>query len=190
MRPARLLIPLGVWVLGLPWAARGQTPDSLEARAAADRAALARDDRATRLWVGGWAGFFTTAAALRGSAAVQAGDTADGRIAAVNAGGCSLGLGGLLINAVRPGVELPPPDASPLEVRLALVAQAERASTARGWFGHTASAAVAVGTSLYFWLGLERPGMAMVNLPVSLLIGELQIATVPTHSLDRLEAEP
>jgi hypothetical protein len=151
-----------------------------------DRAALERDDRDTRLWFWGWMGFYTGGAALEGTLAGLADDRGDRRQALVSAAGCTLGIGGLLIGSVWPGVDLPPPDAPPLEIRRALEAQADREAAAFGWFGHTANALVGIGGSLYLWLGMHRPGMALINLPVSIGVGELQIFTTPTHSRDRV----
>lgn len=156
---------------------------------ALDRAALERDDRDTRLWFWGWTAFYTGGAALEGALAWRADTRADRQQAALSAGGCVLGIGGLLIGEVWPGVDLPPPDAPALDVRRALVAQAEREEAAFGWFGHTANALVGIGGSLYLWLGLNRPGAALFNLPLSIGVGEAQIWTTPTHSLDRLRAD-
>ncbi len=176
------------WILAVCALARpGLAQEALALDAAAlDRAALERDDRDTRLWFWGWMGFYTGGVALESTLAAMADTRGDRMQAVVSATGCGLGIGGLLIGSVWPGVDVPPPDAPPLDVRRALEAQADREAAAYGWFGHTANALVGIGGSLYLWLGLNRPGMALINLPVSIGVGELQIWTTPTHSLDRV----
>ncbi len=159
------------------------------------RDALRTDDRDTRLWYWGWGGVFVLSGAYDGYMLHDAwdgrGDEAqkDRREAAADLGCSTLGIVGLLIGDVGPGVDVPYETLDETHLRLAVAEQARREADNRGWFAHVANAVVGLSTSLYFWRGLGRPGTALLNLGLSIGTGEVQIWTTPTHSLELWERE-
>ena len=145
--------------------------------------ALASDQKWTPYWFWGWGGTFAASGVVQltlEGLAEERGPRVDAATGAVSSW---LGVIGLGIGQLQPEVTIP--DAEDMTLMLRSVrAQARREAAARGWVSHVLCAAVAVGSGLYLWLGEDRPVHAAINFGLNLGVGEAQIWTVPTASLD------
>ena len=176
-------------VLLLPQATSAQTPAERLDRLTR---VLDADERHVQLWWYGWLGVYGLAAGAQTGVAAFGRDRELVVTSGLGATSAFLGIGGLALSPVQPQHRWPPLADAPLELQVR-AAEAELADRARrerqvgGWLDHTLCAVVAAGAAAYLWLHEDRPGMAAAVGAMNLVVGEVQLWTVPTVAARALE---
>lgn len=157
------------------------------------KAALEQDERHVQLWWWGWTGIFAGAGGVQTGLAVLVDDhdfRAQRQVGAVDGW---LAVAGMALTPVKPGqrwVELPEATTE-VQLKMAELELRERARKelqVGGWLDHTLCAAVAVGSAAYLWLHEKQPGGAAMIGITDLVIGELQLWTVPHTAVKAVRA--
>ena len=167
------------------------------ARLARLHAALDADELHVQIWWYGWSGLFAGAGGVQTGLAVLSNDSAFRTQNLVSATDSWLAVAGMALTPVKPGQRWDLLADAPVDIRLKL-AEAELRDRARrerqvgGWLDHALCAVVAVGSSAYLWLHEKQPGGALMVGLSDLVIGEIQLLTVPhaaVHAVEVLDAE-
>ena len=161
------------------------------------RAALDADERPVQLWWYGWSGLFAGSGGVQTGLAVLTSDPAFRVERLVGATDSWLAVAGMALTPVKPGQRWDLLTDAPLEIQLKL-AEAELRDRARrerhvgGWLDHTLCAAVAIGSAAFLWFHEKQPTSAAMIGISDLVVGELQLWTVPhtaVHAVETLDAE-
>jgi len=185
---SKLVRPYLLVLLALP--CHAVTP---EERLETARAALDQDERHVQLWWWGWTGLFAAAGGVQTGLAVLVDNHEFRAQLQVRATNGWLAVAGMALTPVKPNqrwVSLP--DATTeTQLKLAELELRERARKelqVGGWLDHTLCTAVAVGSAAYLWLHEKQPGAAVMVGITDLVIGELQLWTVPHTAVKAVRA--
>ncbi len=159
--------------------------------------ALDADEHAVKLWWFGWAGVVGGAAIGQTGLAVithDAGFRSDLQTGAVTSW---LGIAGLALVPVKPLQRWDSLLDAPIELQMRqaeaeLRDRAKRERQVGGWLDHTLNALVGLSAGSYLWFHEDRRATAVVTGIVDILVGELQLWTVPrtaVHALETFDAE-
>jgi hypothetical protein len=146
-------------------------------------ALLERDATHARIWYVGFTTAYAVSAVAQTTFALLIDDDGLRVDAAVGAGSSWLAVGGMVISPI-PNVWRAAADArggGSLDAAILRAATAER--SARAWYNHALCGAVAVGAGLILWLGYDRPISGVINFAENLVVGEVNLLTIPTRSL-------
>ncbi len=161
------------------------------------RTALDADETHVRIWWYGWAGLFAGSGGVQTGLAVLASDPGFRGDSQVGATTSWLAVAGMALTPVKPLQRWESLLDAPVEIQLRMAeaelrARASRERQVGGWLDHTLSAVVALGAGSYLWLHEKRPSSAILMGITDLVIGELQLWTVPhtaVHAVEALDAE-
>ncbi len=145
-------------------------------------ALLDRDAAHARLWFWTFTAAYSVSAVAQTTLAFAFEDPGLRIDSAVGAASSWLAVGGMVISPI-PRVWRASEDAhraGHLDAAITRAADAE--STARAWFNHLACGTVAVTSGLVLWIGFDRPASAALSFSSNLLIGELNLLTIPRRS--------
>ena len=185
---ASWLVLLGL-VLSAPYA----YADDPASRLARVRGALDADESNVKLWWYGWAGLFAASGGVQTGLSVLTDNAQFRAQQQVGATDSWLAVAGMALTPVKPGQRWDVITDAPVEQQLKW-AEAELRHRARnerqvgGWLDHTLCVAVAVGSAAYLWLHEKQPGGAAMIGISDLVIGELQLWTVPHTAVHAVEA--
>ena len=171
----RAAIVLSLALTSAPLVARADPPDPRVAL-------LDRDAAHARLWFWSFTTAYSVSAVAQTTMALALDDPGLRIDAAVGAGASWLAVGGMVISPI-PRVWRAAADVhagGDLNALFTRAADAER--NARAWYNHLACGAVAVTSGLVLWLGFDRPVSAALSFTSNLLVGELNLLTIPTRS--------
>lgn len=184
-------------ILALPiLAAPVQAQEPVE-RLARIRSALDADESNVKLWWFGWAGVIGGSAIGQTGLSVVVKDP--GFRSDLQAGAITswLGIAGLALVPVKPLHRWPTLLDAPIELQMRM-AEAELRDRAKrelqvgGWLDHTLNVLVGLGAGAYLWFHEDRRATAVSTSVVDILVGELQLWTVPhtaVHAVEALDAE-
>ncbi len=194
-RRASLVSLVLLFSLGASLPCRAEEPAERLARL---RSALDADEFHVRLWWYGWGGLFAGSGGVQTGLAAITSDPAFRTDSLVGATTSWLAVAGMALTPVKPEQRWATLLDAPVELQLRL-AEAELRDRARrerqvgGWVDHTLCVLVAVGAGAYVWLHDNRPGGALMLAIPDLVIGELELWTVPhtaVHAVETLDAPP
>ncbi|MEZ4394131.1 MAG: hypothetical protein R3A48_23915 [Polyangiales bacterium] len=145
-------------------------------------ALLDRDATHARIWYWGFTTVYSISAVGQTVLALTLDDPGLRVDAAVVAGSSLLAVGGMIISPI-PNVWRAAEDAhrtGDLAAAMTRAADAER--RARAWYNHLLVGVVAITGGVILWAGYDRPVSAAVTFGSSLLVGELNLLTMPTRA--------
>ena len=180
--------------LCLPTPCRAEEPAERLARL---RSVLDTDESNVRLWWYGWGGLYAAAGGVQTGLAAFSTDPNRRVDSVVGATSSWLGVAGMALTPVKPGERWTSLPDAPVDLQLRMV-EAELRDRARrehhvgGWVDYTLCVLVALGAGAYVWLHENRPSGALMAAIPDLVIGELELWTVPhtaVHAVEALDAE-
>ena len=174
--------------------ARAEEPSDRLARL---HSALDADESAVRLWWYGWAGLFAASGGVQTGLGAFSSDPAFRADQLVGATTSWLGVAGMALTPVKPQQRWESLQDAPVELQLRLAEaelrdRAHRERHVGGWLDHTLCAVVALGAGAYLGLHEKRVSSAVMIGVTDLVIGEIELWTVPhtaVHAVEALDAE-
>lgn len=171
----RAALPIALALSVAPLAARA---DPVDPRLAL----LDRDATHARVWFWSFTAVYSIAAVGQGALALALEDPGLRIDAAVSAGSSLLAVGGMIISPV-PNVWRAADDAHRTGDLAAAITRAANAEhQARAWYNHLLVGVVAITGGVILWAGFDRPVSAAISFGTSVLVGELNLLTIPTRA--------
>jgi hypothetical protein len=184
----------------LPSPATPEPVDDVELRLAWLERVLDREAFATRVWRGGWIGFYSGAVALEALLAATATSTGPRLASGVSGGQALVGVVFTLVDPATAGPRADAVRALPRATRAerlarlgaaegALRAIADEERARRGWFGLIGGALVTSAGASITWAGHRgNGGLGWLGVASSMVIAQAQFETQPTGAIRAWDA--